>query len=67
LVTEGVEHQQKGLLQQQGGVYVIEEKYEMIISEIVNQVPDLYYAELIQVADFIRGIKAARVFLARHS
>ena len=39
----------------------------MIISEIVNQVPDLYYAELIQVADFIRGIKAARQFLTRHS
>jgi hypothetical protein len=48
-------------------VYVIDEKYDMFISEIVNQLPDLYLAELVQVADFIRGIKAARAFLARHS
>ena len=46
---------------------MVNEKSEMLICEIVNQVPDLYYAELVQVADFIRGIKAARQFLSRHS
>lgn len=40
---------------------------ETLITEISEEVPDLYYAELVQVADFIRGIKAARAFLARHS
>ena len=46
---------------------MVNEKSEMLICEIVNQVSDLYYAELVQVADFVRGIKAARQFLARHS
>ena len=64
---EGVEHQQKGLLQQQGGAYLVNKDIESLVSEITDQLPDLYLAELVQVADFVRGIKAARVFLARHS
>jgi hypothetical protein len=40
---------------------------EMLITEISEEVPDLYLAELVQVDDFIRGIKAARQFLTRHS
>ena len=46
---------------------MVNENSEMLVCEIVNQLPDLYYAELIQVADFVRGIKAARQFLARYS
>lgn len=40
---------------------------EMLAAEIINEVNDMTFAELVQVADFIRGIKAARKFLARHS
>ena len=40
---------------------------EMLAAEIINEVDDMTFAELVQVADFIRGIKAARQFLARHS
>lgn len=43
---------------------MVEEKKEMLASEIINQIPDLFLAELVQVADFIRGIKAARRFLS---
>ena len=43
---------------------MVEEKKEMLTCEIVNQIPDLFLAELVQVADFIRGIKAARKFLS---
>lgn len=40
------------------------EMREMLSCEIINQIPDLYLAELNQVADFIRGLKAARKFLS---
>lgn len=43
---------------------MVEEKKEMLTCEIVNQIQDLFLAELVQVADFIRGIKAARKFLS---
>ena len=43
--------------------YMVNERKEMLACEIINQVPDLYLAELLQVADFIRGLKAAREFL----
>lgn len=42
----------------------MEERKEMLACEIINQIPDLYMAELVQVADFIRGLKAARKFLS---
>ena len=42
---------------------MVEEKKEMLTCEIINQIPDLFLAELVQVADFIRGLKAARKFL----
>lgn len=38
---------------------------EVLISNIINQIPDLRMAELVQVADFIQGLKAARKFLDR--
>lgn len=37
---------------------------DIMISQIQAQIPNLYLAELVQVADFIRGIKAARRFLS---
>ena len=37
---------------------------EVLIAGIVNQIPDLYLAELVQVADCIQGLKAARKFMA---
>ena len=46
---------------------MVNKDIESLVSEITDQLPDLYLAELVQVADFIRGIKAARAFLARHS
>ena len=46
---------------------MVNKDIESLVSEITDQLPDLYLAELVQVADFIRGIKAARQFLARHS
>ena len=42
---------------------MVKEEKEILASEIINQIPDLFLAELVQVADFIRGIKAARNFL----
>ena len=41
-----------------------EDRKEILTCEIINQIPDLYLAELNQVADFIRGLKAARKFMA---
>lgn len=35
-------------------------RHEALVAGIINQVPDLYIAELIQLADYIRGLKAAR-------
>jgi hypothetical protein len=46
---------------------LVNKDIESLVSEITDQLPDLYLAELVQVADFVRGIKAARQFLARHS
>lgn len=46
---------------------MVNKDIESLVSEITDQLPDLYLAELVQVDDFIRGIKAARQFLARHS
>ena len=37
----------------------------VLITTIFNQVPDLCMAELIQVADFIQGLKTARKFTTR--
>lgn len=38
---------------------------EVLISSIINQIPDLCVAELVQVADFIQGLKTARKFMTR--
>jgi hypothetical protein len=46
---------------------LVNKDIESLVSEITDQLPDLYLAELVQVADFVRGIKAARQFLTRHS
>lgn len=37
-------------------------KYEVIMASIFNQLPDLDPAELVMVADYIRGLKLARNF-----
>ena len=37
---------------------------DVLISGITDQLPELYLAELVQVADFIRGLKSARKFLS---
>lgn len=37
---------------------------ETLVNKIIDEIPDLHLAELTQVADFIRGLKAARIFLA---
>ena len=39
-----------------------EEMMEVLVATIVNQVPDLDPAELVMVADYIRGLKLARKF-----
>jgi hypothetical protein len=46
---------------------LVNKDIESLVSEITDQLPDLYLAELVQVDDFIRGIKAARQFLASYS
>ena len=38
---------------------------EELVSTIVGKLDDLYLAELVQVADFIRGIEIAREFCSR--
>lgn len=38
---------------------------DIMISQIQAQVSGLCLAELVQVADFIQGLKAARKFLGR--
>lgn len=37
---------------------------EVLMSSIINQIPDLCVAELVQVADFIQGLKLARKFMS---
>lgn len=37
---------------------------DVLISGITDQLPELYLAELVQVADFIKGLKTARKLLA---
>jgi hypothetical protein len=39
---------------------MIKERKEMMMCEIINQLPDLYLADLVQVADLIRRLKASR-------
>ena len=39
-------------------------RHEILMTGIINQIPDLYLAELVQVADFIKGLKTARKFMA---
>ena len=43
---------------------MVKERKEMMMCEIINQLPDLYLADLVQVADLIRRLKAARDFLS---
>ena len=43
---------------------MVKERKEMMMCEIINQLPDLYLAELVQVADLIRRLKASREFLS---
>ena len=43
---------------------MVNERKEMLACEIINQLPDLYLAELVQVADKIRILKASREFLS---
>lgn len=38
---------------------------EVAMTAIVNQLPDLDPVELQMVADYIKGLKAARIFLSR--
>lgn len=38
---------------------------EISMSTILNQLPDLTDQQLVMVADYIRGLKAAGIFLAR--
>lgn len=40
-------------------------RQEVLAAGIISQIPDLYLAELVQVADFIQGLKMARNFLSR--
>lgn len=35
-----------------------------LITGIVDQLPDMYLAELLQVSDFIKGLKSAREFMS---
>lgn len=37
-------------------------KHEAILTTVLNQIPDLDPAELLMVADYIRGLKLARNF-----
>ena len=37
---------------------------DIMISQIQAQIPDLHLAELVQVADFIQGLKLARKFMS---
>ena len=37
-------------------------RYDVLITQIEAQLPELYLAELIQVADFVRRLKASRNF-----
>lgn len=37
---------------------------DALIDEISQQMQDMYLAELIQVADFIKGLRAARKFMS---
>ena len=39
---------------------MVNERKEMLACEIINQVPDLYLADIVQVADLIRRLKASR-------
>lgn len=48
------------LIGDKGGGY--SGKYEVVMTTVVNQIADLDPAELVQVADFIRGLKLARNF-----
>jgi hypothetical protein len=43
---------------------MVNENKETLMCDIINQVPDLYLAELVQLADFIRGLKTARKFMS---
>lgn len=38
---------------------------EISMSTIINQLPDLSDRELVMVADYIRGLRAADIFLSR--
>jgi hypothetical protein len=42
----------------------MEEKKKILSCEIINQLPDFYLAELVQVEDLIRRLKASREFLS---
>lgn len=39
---------------------MVKERKEMMMCEIINQLPDLYLADLVQVADLIRRLKESR-------
>lgn len=43
-----------------GGVAMYSGKHEILLTTIINQVADLDPAELVQLADYIRGLKLAR-------
>ena len=48
------------LIGNEGGASGYSGKYEVLITTIVNQVADLDPAELVMLADYIRGLKLAR-------
>lgn len=48
------------LIQSEGGAAVYSGKHEILMTAVLNQVSDLDPAELLMVADYIRGMKLAR-------
>ena len=50
------------LIGKEGGAAGYSGKHEILTTTIVNQVADLDPAELVMVADYIRGLKLARNF-----
>ena len=48
------------LIQSEGGAAGYSGKHEILTTTVINQVADLDPAELLMVADYIRGLKLAR-------
>lgn len=48
------------LIQSEGGAAGYSGKHEILMTTVINQVSDLDPAELLMVADYIRGLKLSR-------